>query len=104
MAYLVKITPHAEHDLAQLYRQINAEYSDAALEWYEGLKEAILSLEGHPNRCPLTRKLDKLRHLLYGKRPRVYRVIYRVLEKQEQVEVLHIRHGARRKLKPSDLM
>jgi plasmid stabilization system protein ParE len=94
MAYVVKITPHAERDLAQLYRQINAEYSDAALEWYEGLKEAILSLEGQPNRCPLTRKLDKLRHLLYGRKPRVYRVIYRVLEKQEQVEVLHIRHGA----------
>lgn len=35
---------------------------------------------------------------------RPYRVICRVLEKQKQVEVLHIRHGARRKLKPSDLM
>jgi len=104
MAYLVKITPRAERDLAQWYRQINAEYSDAALEWYGGIKEAILSLEQQPNRCPLTRKTDKLRHLLYGHKPHVYRVIYRVLEKQKQVEVLHIRHGARRKLKPSDLM
>jgi len=104
MAYLVKITPRAERDLAQLYWQINAEYSDAALEWYGGIKEAILSLEQQPNRCPLTRKTDKLRHLLYGHKPHVYRVIYRVLEKQKQVEVLHIRHGARRKLKPSDLM
>jgi len=45
-----------------------------------------------------------MRRLLYGRRPHVYHVIYRVLEKQKRVEVLHIRHGARRKLKPSDLV
>src|SRR5258708_27695150 len=66
-------------------------------------KEAILSLEVQPNRCPVTRRRDKLRHLLYGHNPHTYRVIYRVLENQKQVEVLHIRHGARRKLKTSDL-
>jgi mRNA-degrading endonuclease RelE of RelBE toxin-antitoxin system len=74
------------------------------MEWYQGIKEAILSLEQQPNRCPITRKRDTLRHLLYGHKPHIYRVIYRVLENQKQVEVLHIRHGARRKLKPSDLV
>jgi plasmid stabilization system protein ParE len=103
MAYLVNITPRAERDLAHLYEQVNAEFSAAALRWYEGLKEAILSLEENPNRCPLTRKSDKLRHLLYGAKPRIYRVIYRVLERQQHVDVLHIRHGARRKIKSSDL-
>jgi len=103
MAYIVKITSRAERDLAALYGKINAEHSGAALEWYRGLKAAILSLEEHPNRCPVTRKRDKLRHLLYGHKPYLYRVIYRVLERQKHVEVLHIRHGARRKLKPSDL-
>jgi plasmid stabilization system protein ParE len=103
MAYLVNITSRAERDLAQLYMQVNAEYSAAALKWYKGLKEAILSLEEHPNRCPLTRKSDRLRHLLYGHKPHIYRVIYRVLERQKHVEVLHIRHGARRKIKSSDL-
>jgi plasmid stabilization system protein ParE len=103
MAYVVNITSRAERDLAHLYRRINAEYSDLALKWYRGLKEAILSLEKQPNRCPVTRKSDKLRHLFYGLKPHIYRVIYRVLEKQKLVEVLHIRHGARRKLKPSDL-
>jgi toxin ParE1/3/4 len=103
MAYLVNITSRAERDLADLYGEINAEHSDAALEWYRDLKEAILSLEEQPNRCPVTRKSDKLRHLLYGHKPYIYRVIFRVLEKQKHVEVLHIRHGARRKLKASDL-
>lgn len=104
MAYAVNTTPRAERDLAQLYRQIDVEHSEAAREWYLGIKEAILSLERHPNRCPLTRKKDNLRHLLYGRKPHVYRVIYRVVENKLQVDVLHIRHGARQKLKPSDLM
>jgi plasmid stabilization system protein ParE len=103
MAYLVNITSRAERDLAQLYSRINAENSGAALKWYLGLKDAILSLEGHPSRCPVIRTRDKLRHLLYGHKPHLYRVIYRVLEKQKRVEVLHIRHGARRKPKASDL-
>ncbi len=108
MAYVVKIIPHAECDLAQLYRQVNAEYSDAALEWYLGIKKAILSLEQHPNRCPHApeaRKLKrKLRHMIYGKKPNVYRVIYELDEERQTVWVLTIRHGARRRLKPSDLM
>jgi mRNA-degrading endonuclease RelE of RelBE toxin-antitoxin system len=69
-----------------------------------GIKAAILSLEERPNRCQIIRKKHKLRRLLYGHKPHVYRVIYRVLEKQEQVEILTIRHGAKRKLKPSDLV
>jgi toxin ParE1/3/4 len=99
VAYLVNITSRAERDLAHLYGEINAEHSDAALKWYRGLKEAILSLEDHPNRCPATPEKKQLRHLLYGHKPHLYRVIFRVLEKQKQVDVLHIRHGARRKLK-----
>jgi toxin ParE1/3/4 len=104
MAYVVNITSRAERDIDHVYGQINAEHSAAALKWYGGLKEAILSLEEHPNRCPVTRKKDELRHLLYGHKPHIYRVIYRVLEKQKLVEVLHIRHGARRKLKASDVI
>jgi toxin ParE1/3/4 len=83
MGYVVNTTPHAERDLEALYRQVNAEYSDAALEWYLGIKAAILSLEERPNRCPITRRKDKLRHLLYGNKPHVYRVIYRVVENQK---------------------
>ena len=97
MAYLVKLTARAQRDLALLDDETNAEHSDAAQKWYRGLKSAILSLEHHPNRCPITPESSKFRHLLYGKKPHVYRVIYRVLEKQQHVEVLHIRHGARRK-------
>jgi plasmid stabilization system protein ParE len=103
MAYLVNLTSRAERDLALLYLRINAEDSGAALRWYRGFKEAILSLEEQPKRCPVTPENGKFRHLLYGNKPHIYRAIYRVLEKQRQVDVLHIRHGARRKFGRADV-
>lgn len=103
MAYVVNITLRAERDFASLYHEIHAGESDAALKWYWGLKKAVLSLEEQPNRCPATPENRQLRHLLYGSKPHIYRVIYRVMEKQNCVDVLHVRHGARKKLRSSDL-
>ncbi|MEO8659774.1 MAG: type II toxin-antitoxin system RelE/ParE family toxin [Bryobacteraceae bacterium] len=103
MAYLVNLTARAQRDLALLYVQLNAEDSVAALKWYRGFKETILGLEEQPTRCPVTPESDKFRHLLYGNKPHIYRAIYRVLEKHKQVEVLHIRHGARRRFKGADV-
>ena len=94
MAYLVNLTVRAERDLVLLFGAIKAQDSDAALKWYRGLEEAILSLEKQPNRCPETRENNKLPDLRYGYKPHVYRVIYRVIESR-RVDVLHIRHGAR---------
>jgi hypothetical protein len=37
--------------------------------------------------------------MLYGNKPHVYRAIYRMVEKQKRVDVLHIRHGARSEFK-----
>src|ERR1035438_5524187 len=62
MAYLVNVATRAVRDLNILYEQINAESSDAAMKWYLGLTNDILSLEDHPNRCPVIRSRDKLRH------------------------------------------
>ena len=102
MAYLVNLTSRAERDLAHLYSHIMAADSVGALKWYRRLKEAILSLDEQPSRCPATPESHRLRHLLYGRKPHIYRVIYRVLEKGQQVEVLHIRHGARRVFRPQN--
>ena len=100
MAYLVNLTARARRDLILLYEDIHAAESDAALRWYQGLRQAILTLENHPNRCPVTPENKELRHLLYGQNPRVYRVIYRVIEREKRVEILHIRHGAMSDLEP----
>ena len=103
MAYLVRITPRATRDLAHLFRAVRAEHSEAALSWYKGLLDAALTLEKLPNRCPPTSEDPRLRQMLYGNKPHVYRVIYRVLEREKRVNVLHIRHGARRDFIASDI-
>ena len=103
MAYLVRIAARAERDLASLYQQINAPDSVAARRWYQGLKQAMMTLADRPNRCPVTPEKKTLRQLLYGQKPHLYRVIYRVNSRRRQVDVLHIRHGARRKFRASDL-
>jgi toxin ParE1/3/4 len=103
MAYRVSISSRAARDLAELYDDINAFDSAAARRWYAGLKPSILGLEAHPNRCPATPESHKLRHLLYRNKAYIYRVIYRILERPRRVEILHIRHGARREFKAPDL-
>jgi toxin ParE1/3/4 len=103
MAYLVSVTRRAQRDLDSIYAAINAEFSDVAFRWFSELESAILTLEEAPERCPLTPEEPGFRHLLYGKRPHVYRVIYRIAKNRE-VDVLHIRHGARQSFKPGELM
>ena len=103
MAYLVRMSARAERDFASLYEAVGADYSDAALEWYIRLNDAILTLGTLPYRCPATSENPMLRHLLYGRKPHVYRIVYRVMEKQKRVDVLHIRHSARRNFKVSNL-
>jgi toxin ParE1/3/4 len=107
MAYLVELAARAARDLEILYLEKNAAESKAAARWYNGLEDAVSALQTHPLRCPLAPEAAKpkreLRHLLYGKKPDVYRVIYQVEERRKAVRVLHIRHAARRKSKSSDL-
>jgi hypothetical protein len=52
MAYLVRLTSRAQRDFAHLYSQIDAAHSDAALIWYRGFKEAILSLDRETQPMP----------------------------------------------------
>jgi plasmid stabilization system protein ParE len=103
MEYRVKIMPRAERDFSAIYDWIGAHSSDAALNWYRGFRDAIRTLQNNPNRCPLAPEDRTVRQLLYGSKPHVYRVIYRILERQKQVDVLHIRHGARQEFKTGEL-
>ena len=103
VAYVVNLTGRAARGLALIFDAIRAEYFIAALKWYLGLRKAILSLKEHPQRCPETPEDAKLRHLLYGHKPRVYRVIYRIIEAREQGDILHVRHGARPQFKRAEL-
>jgi plasmid stabilization system protein ParE len=95
--------PRAERDLIVIYQRIGAQDSKTALTWHNGLRAAIRTLRENPYRCPATPESEDFRHLLYGNPPHTYRVIYRVLETQREVRVLHVRHGARQEFRTADL-
>jgi len=95
MAYRVEITGRALRDLAIIYGRIEAETSTQAARWFDGMEKAINSLDEHPTRAPITPEDRALRHLLYGKKPYVYRIIYEIEEDSSTVYVLHIRPPGR---------
>jgi toxin ParE1/3/4 len=103
MEYAVNFSRRAELDLDLLFVAIDAENSEAAFKWYLGLKEAISTLETHPKRCPVTPESHHFRHLLHGRKPNVYRVIYEVSEDRMEVTIVHIRHGAQQPFTSADL-
>jgi plasmid stabilization system protein ParE len=98
MAYRVELTGRAEQDLRYVFERISADDSAVAALWYFGLEDAIRTLGSFPRRCPIapesrTSKVE-LRHLLYGSKRDVYRVIYDIDESRKLVRVRAIRHSA----------
>jgi len=91
MAYRVEITARAEHDLAAVYLNIEAETSPQAAKWFNGMAKAMGSLAEYPNRHPFTPEDRTARHVLYGKKPYVYRIIYEVEEETATVYITHVR-------------
>jgi len=74
---------------------------ETGARWFEALEEAVASLSKFPERCSLAPESTafpyEVRHLLYGHRPHIYRILFTIRDKV--VYVLHIRHGRRRVLK-----
>jgi toxin ParE1/3/4 len=52
-------------------------------------------LEKYPQRGPVIPESKISRHLLFGKKPNTYRIIYAVDKRKSAVNVLRIRHSAR---------
>jgi toxin ParE1/3/4 len=82
MAYLVELTRRAKRDFTQLFERISASDSVAAARWFNGLEQAIYTLERFPGHCPIAPEgkeaKRQLRHLLYGSKSDVYHVIFEI--------------------------
>jgi|SRR5580692_6001073 plasmid stabilization system protein ParE len=98
MQYVVRLTDRAFRDLEAIYEYVEADSSENAFAWFNGLAEAIYSLERFPERGTAIREDKKLRHLLFGKSPSTYRIIYALDKRKNAINILHIRHGARNSL------
>jgi plasmid stabilization system protein ParE len=76
--------------------------AERAQTWYQGLIDAIVSLQEMPQRCPIAREdaffSQEIRQLLYGQGKQTYRILFTVLEDQPvpTVRIVHIRHAAQK--------
>jgi plasmid stabilization system protein ParE len=95
MTYLVRMTDRALRDLGGIYEFIGADTSEAAFAWFNELMATVDGLEHFPERGAVVPESSKLRQLLFGKKPSVYRIIFAVDKRNRAVNILHIRHGAR---------
>ncbi len=95
MKYLVRLTSRALRDMEAIYNYVEGDASQHAFAWFNRLAKAIYSLERFPSRGLVIAENKKLRHLLFGKKPHIYRIIYAIDKRIRVVNVLHIRHGVR---------
>jgi plasmid stabilization system protein ParE len=95
--YQVIILPSAERDIDEAYAWIAEQDAEAAVRWYNRLREVIFSLDAFPERAPLAREGKSfnrvIREVFHGRRHHKYRILFTVAE--GEVHVLHVRHGAR---------
>jgi plasmid stabilization system protein ParE len=110
MAYQVRLTAPAEADAYAAFERIRAVAPARAARWLTGLFAAIQTLADLPARCPVIPEAAELgrplRHLLYGRRTSVYRIIFDIQAASEEgprVRVLRIWHGARAPLRTEDI-
>jgi plasmid stabilization system protein ParE len=90
--------PSAEQELEDAYEWL-LQRTLHAPEWYNGLLDAVLSLEANPLRCPTApdshRGSERIRQLLYGDKQNAYRILFTIAG--NTVFVVHIRHAARKR-------
>jgi toxin ParE1/3/4 len=71
-----------------------------ALNWLNGLFQAIETLHSFPERCAVVPESEcvgqEIKHLIYGR----YRVLFSI--DKHTVYVLHIRHAAQKNLSKDD--
>ena len=99
MAFRVELSERAQADITALYDWLRSQQAgDAGERWFVALREAIASLSVLPLRCPVAPESREspveVRHLLYGGKPHIYRILFAV--EGDVVRVLHVRHGRRR--------
>jgi plasmid stabilization system protein ParE len=95
--YQVIILPAAERDIGEAYEWLAEQDAEAAIRWYNRLLEVIFSLDTFPECCPHALESEflnsEIREIFHGRRQYKYRILFTMSE--NEVHVLHVRHGAR---------
>ena len=105
MAFRVDITEAALADAEDFVEYVSREKGDTARaeRWWNGLLDALFSLEQSPGRGSLVveaaLRTRELRQILYHS----HRIVFHLDEQREVVRVLRIYHGSRRALRKRDV-
>jgi len=105
MKYRVLVIPCAAAEIEEAYLWIAERAPESAVRWFNGLYSVIDTLETFPERCPHAPEDDffqqEIRQLIYGKLIGRYRILFTI--DGDTVYILHVRHGARKRLEgPGD--
>jgi len=107
MGYRVEIARTAEAELEELCLWVTARAPQQGAKWFNGLEQAVLSLDEHPTRCPVAPESfdpDLPVHVLHcGRKPHVYRIFFTIDEGAKAVHVVHVRRGARQPATAAEL-
>lgn len=101
--HVVEITHSAEIDIHESFRWWHENRSpDQAIRWYRKLRNAVVTLEEFPERCPYAAEATQLgvhiRQLLFGigKGSPTHRILFIVND--NKVKLLRVLHVSRRPL------
>ena len=99
MTYRVDISIPALQDAEAGFLWIRQFNNDTAKAWYEGLLEAVFSLEQLPYRCPLAPESEilgrEVRQLIYGKKNQTYKIFFEIREEEKTVRIYRIWHSSK---------
>jgi plasmid stabilization system protein ParE len=104
-SYHVELREPAEAEAEAAYLWMSQRSPDYAFRWYTGLLEVIAGLSFMPHRCAVapeseavrlevSGKSRPIRQLRYGRGANAWRVFFYIVEEEEAVWVLHIRHSS----------
>jgi addiction module RelE/StbE family toxin len=98
--YKINILPVASSDLLEIFEFIERDSPKNAASLIQRLFNAIDSLEQLPHRCKLHRSTKNAGPTIRSMTVSPYIIYYRILESENILEILTVRHGARKQ--PTD--
>ena len=92
MSWRLEFSPTAESEILEAARFIAEDSPTDAVRWYDGIYEAIMSLQDMPNRCSHARENEafpiELRQMVF----KSHRVIFSI--HSDVVRIHRVLHGA----------
>src|SRR5947208_17053295 len=95
-AYEIRLMPEAARDLQQIFDYVEKDSPQHAPAIVKRILDAIDSLQQLPRRCKVHRSSRTPRRVVRSMSVPPYIIYYRVYDQDQVVEVLTVRHGARR--------